>query len=126
MTPEERDRVRRNNLRFQQLPRERQEVLRNRLQRMREMTPDQRRQMRSRANTFENLRPEKQREVREIYRNNWSNMEPAQRRAVLGEFRKLRAMPPAERNNRLDSKEFQNRFSATERQLLHQLMDLRD
>jgi hypothetical protein len=126
LSPERRDRVLRNNRRFQQLPRERQEVLRDRLQQLREMTPNQRHQIRRRFDIFENLRPDQQRKARKIYRERWSNMEPARRWAVLGEFRRLQAMPPAERNNRLDSKEYHDRFGAPERQLLHQLMDLRN
>ncbi len=124
LPPEERERVLENNRRFQQLSPEQQALLLKRLQQFQELSPEQRERIEQRLAIFNNLTPRQQEKARRIYENVWSKLTAERRRALLQEFRHLRAMPPAERQQRLASDDFQTHFSAEERDLLQQLIDL--
>ena len=124
MTPEQRERVLRNNRRFQQLPPRQQEVLRERLRRLQELTPEQRELIEQRFQIFSNLTPRQQEKARQLYERRWRRLPPERRRALLEEFRHLREMPPADRDQRLSSEDLQSHFSAEERDLLQQLIAL--
>jgi hypothetical protein len=124
LPPAERERVLENNRRFQQLPPEQQAVLRKRLQQLQEMSPEQRDLIEQRFAIFNNLTPAQQRKAREIYQKQWSKLTAQRRRALLEEFRRLRAMEREEREHRLSSEDFQAQFNAEERELLRQLITL--
>jgi Protein of unknown function (DUF3106) len=124
LPPDQREKVLENNLRFQQLPADQQEKLRERVRQLPELSPEQRELIQQRFAIFNNLTPAQQEKAREIYERRWSKLEPARRRALLQEFRRLRALPEAERKQRLESPELQNQFSSDERDLLAQLISL--
>ena len=124
MTPEQRERVLRNNRRFQQLSPRQQQVLRQRLRQLQELTPEQRELIEQRFQIFSNLTPRQQEKARQIYERRWRRLPPERRRALIEEFRHLREMPPAEREQHLSSDELQSHFSADERDLLRQLIAL--
>jgi hypothetical protein len=121
---EERERVLENNRRFRELPPAQQNLLRRRLQQLQDLSPDQRELIEQRFAIFSNLSSGQQEKARRIYEDAWSKLTVERRRALLGEFRHLRALPPAEQERRLDSDEVQNHFSADERKLLKELTDL--
>ena len=120
----EREKVLENNRRFQQLPPERQEQLRERLRELQELTPEQRELVEQRFAIFNNLTPKQQEKARKIYEQRWRRMPPERRRALLQEYRRLRALDAAERQQRPDSAELQDQFSSDERDVLAQLIAL--
>lgn len=124
LPPAEREKVLENNRRFQQLPPERQEQLRERLRELQELTPEQRELVEQRFAIFNNLTPKQQEKARKIYEQRWRRMPPERRRALLQEYRRLRALDTAERQQRLDSAELQAQFSSDERDVLAQLIAL--
>jgi len=124
LPPEQREKVLENNRRFQQLPPERQQQLRERLRKLQELTPGQRELIEQRFAIFRNLTPEQQEKARKLYEDRWRGLAPGRRRALLEEFRRLRALGVAERKQRMDSGELQSHFSSDERDLLAQLISL--
>jgi hypothetical protein len=126
LPPEQREKILENNPRFQQLPPDQQAKLIERVRQLPELTPEQRELIQQRFAIFNNLTPEQQQKARQIYDRRWSKIEPARRRALLQEFRRLRALPESERAQLLQGPEMQNRFSSDERDLLSQLISLSD
>jgi hypothetical protein len=124
LPPAEREKVLENNPRFQQLPPGQQEKLRERLRQLPDMTAEQRELIEQRFAIFNNLTPQQQEKAREIYERRWSRLAPARRRALLQEFRRLRALAEPDRKQRLESQDLQNQFDADERDLLAQLISL--
>ena len=124
LPPEERERVLENNRRFQQLSPDQQALLLKRLQQFQELSREQREMIEQRLAIFNNLTPRQQAKARRLYEIVWSKLTAERRRALLEEFRHLRALRPAERQQRLGSDDFQAHFSTEERDLLQQLIDL--
>lgn len=124
MKPEERERVLRENPRFQQLPADRQAELLQRLNLLLDMNDEQRRELDRRLSVFRNLTPEQRRKARRIYENHWRVLTPTRRLAILEEFRNLRDMDAGQRGRRIASEEYQTQFSAEERALLDELSAL--
>jgi hypothetical protein len=124
LPPEERERVLENNRRFRQLSPAQQALLLKRLQQFQKLSPEQRELMEQRLAIFNNLAPRQQAKARRLYENVWSKLTAERRRALLDEFRRLRALDPTERERRLASDDFQGQFSGEERALLQQLIDL--
>jgi len=124
LPPGQREKVLENNRRFQQLPPARQEQLRQRLRELQDLTREQREMVDQRFAIFSNLTPAQQEKARKIYEERWRGMLPERRRALLQEFRRLRALDTAERKQRMDSADLQNQFNSEERDLLAQLIAL--
>ena len=124
LPPDERERVLRNNWRFQQLPKERQDQLLDRMRRFQELSPNERERIEERFSVFRNLTPEQQGKARKVYEEHWSKLEPERRRAIVDEFRILRELPEKEREKRLESEEIKNRFNQQELEVLKQLSKL--
>ena len=124
LPPEERERVLENNRRFRQLSPAQQALLLKRLQQFQKLSSEQRELIEQRLAIFNNLTPRQQAKARRLYENVWSKLTAERRRALLEEFRQLRALHPPEREQRLASDDFQAHFNAEERDLLQQLIDL--
>lgn len=124
LPPDERERVLRNNWRFQQLPKKRQDQLLDRMRRFQELSPNERERIEERFSVFRNLTPEQREKTRKVYEEYWSKLEPERRSAIVDEFRSLRELPEKEREKRLESEEIKNRFNQKELEVLKQLSKL--
>jgi hypothetical protein len=111
MTPEEREKA------LSKLPPERRKKIEEQLDQYKNLSPAEKRDLRSRYANFNQLPPEKQNQARRLYQQ-YGKL-PADRQApVQSEFENLRSMPEAERNARLNSDEFRNKYNAGEQGLL--------
>jgi hypothetical protein len=116
MTPEERERA------LEKLPPQRQELIRERLEKFDSLPKaEQERRLRL-AEIFANLPPDKQDLVRRQIRA--FNQLPDDRRRMVGAaFQRLRRMPEAQRQARLNSEGFRNRFTPAEQQMITDLSE---
>jgi hypothetical protein len=124
LPPEEREKILRNNKRFQELPKERQEELLERFRRFQELPPEQKDLIEQRSMIFGNLTPEQQEKAREIYEQHWRKIAPERRRALVEEFRHLRGMSSEEREKHMADPDVEEHFNPEERDLLKQLVAL--
>lgn len=117
MSPAQRERM------LKRLPPERKAALEERLKRFNNLPPDAKQRLREEFDQFQRLEPEKQETVRKTYRA--FNQLPQERRPeVRREFQRLRRMPASEREARLSSDEFRNRFNSDEQSMLETLSSL--
>jgi hypothetical protein len=117
MTPEEREKA------LSRLPPERRKKIEEQLNQYNHLSPDQRRDLRSRYAGFNQLSPEKQDQARRVYRQ-FNRLPPDRQGPVQSEFENLRSMPEAERNARLNSDEFRNKYTAGEQGILRNFSGL--
>ncbi|MBV9506813.1 MAG: DUF3106 domain-containing protein [Acidobacteriia bacterium] len=111
MTPEQRERA------LEKFPPERQAQIRQRLEKLDSLPPQQRQRLAQNYITFSNLPPAKQALVRRQIRA--FNQLPDDRKQVVGvELQRLRKLPASERENRMGSGEFKNRFTPAEQQMM--------
>lgn len=111
MTPEQRDRA------MAKLPPERQQRIRERLERFNALPERERNRLRARYDAFAKLPPEKQ----QLLRNDIQELGrlPGERRPVVArEFNRLRRMSEAEREARIESEDFQKTFNPAEQKIL--------
>jgi hypothetical protein len=109
-----------NDPQFQQLPRESQDQLRDRLDKFNNLPEERRNRILKRMEVFEHMSPEQQKEAREIF-GRIRELPADRRQAVRRSARTLRGMPPAARERYLNSDEIQNNFSEQERDILRGL-----
>lgn len=114
MTPEERGRA------LAKLPPERRRELQLKLQEFRNLPPEQKQQLGERYRAFSQLPPEQQNHARELFRQ-FNSLPEDRRPLVKQEYEQLRAMPESERNVRMNSEAFRNRYSSSEQQMLRDL-----
>jgi len=116
MTPEERERA------LEKLPPRRQALIRERLQRFDSLPKaEQERRLRL-GEIFGNLPPDKQDLVRRQIQA--FNQLPDDRRRLVGTaFQRLRRLPEAQRQARLASPQFHDRFTPAEQQMLADLSE---
>ncbi len=117
MSPEERERE------LQKLPPERQQQIRERLERFNSLPPEQQERLRQRWAMFHRLPPDRQQKVRRDMRALYE-MEPERRRAMVREFAELDHMSESDRESRFKSEEFRTRFTPEEQKILHDLADI--
>lgn len=117
MTPEERQKA------LAKLPPDHRKKIEEQLNEYKNLTPDQQRDLRSRYAGFNQLSPEKQNQARRLYQR-FGNLPPDRQGPVRTEFENLRSMPEAERNARLNSDEFRNKYNANEQGLLRNFSGL--
>ncbi|MEO7649717.1 MAG: DUF3106 domain-containing protein [Bryobacteraceae bacterium] len=117
MAPADRERA------LAKLPPERRKRIEQELQNFRNLTPDERRQLRSRYQSFNQLPPEKQNQARKVW-GQFNRLPEERRDPVRQEFDHLRAMPASEREARMKSAEFQDKFSTGELKMLQDLSGL--
>jgi Protein of unknown function (DUF3106) len=114
MSAEERER------RLSKLPPERQQAIRERLERFNKLPREEQDRLRLRYERFSSLTPAQQQTVRRQIRS--FNGLPAERRSEVGrELQGLRTMTPEDREARVKSDDFVNRYNANERQILNDL-----
>ena len=111
MTPEQRERA------LEKLPPQQQAQIRQRLERLDNLPAQQRERVIQQYQEFQSLSPEKQslvtRQIQAI------NHLPEDRGAVVrAELQRMRRMPENEREARIASEDFKNRFTPAEQQML--------
>jgi hypothetical protein len=117
MSPDERDQM------LKRLPPERKAAVEQRLERFNKMSPEAKKRLREEFDQFQQLPPEKQETVRKTFRD--FNQLPEERQPeVRRELQRLRRMTADERQSRLNSEEFRDKFNAEEQGMLETLSDL--
>jgi hypothetical protein len=111
MTPEQRERA------LEKFPPERQAQIRERLQRLDSLPPQQKQRRIREYQMLVALPPEKQLLVRRQIQA-YNQLPPERKKVVAPELRKLDRMPEADRQERLASDEFKDKFTPPERQML--------
>ena len=117
MTPEERRRA------LGKLPPARRREIEEKLQKFRNLPPQERQQLSDRYQAFSQLPPEQQNRARTLFRQ-FNSLPPDRRPVVRQEFESLRSLPDSERRLRVNSSEFQTRFTASEQQMLRDLSQI--
>jgi hypothetical protein len=112
-----------NDPSFQALPPERQQQLKNRLERFNSLPPDQRDRVLKRMETWEHLPPQKQQEAISIY-DRMKNMPPDRRTMMRSAYRNLESMNPQEQQRVMESDRFKAMFNDDERDLLKRSLEL--
>ncbi|GEM_PF-2141539 len=116
MTPEQRERA------IEKLPLERQAQIRENLRRFDRLPKaEQERRLRV-VEMFAQLPPEKQDLVRRQIQA-FNHLPDDRRRLVSAAFQRLRRMPESERQTRLESQAFRNRFTPEEQQIIADLAE---
>ncbi len=116
--PGERERALQNDPGFRHLPPERQQMLRQQLQpAFSSLPPQQQQRMLNRMETWEHLTPEQKQQARQVH-GQLSQLPADRRRMVTTAVRDLSAMPPAQREQIIDSNRFRGMFSPQEREIM--------
>jgi hypothetical protein len=97
--------------------------LEDRLEKFNRLPQAQKDRLRTQAEMFQSLPPERQDEVRTMFRR-LNSLSEDRRVPVRRELRQLRAMSEAGRTARMNSDEFRNKYSPSERQILENLTTL--
>ena len=113
MSPAERERALENDPGFRRLPPERQQQLRQRLQRFSSLPPQQQQRMVDNMDRWAHLTPEQKEQARQVH-SQMQQLPPDRRRMVVTAVRDLSAMPPAEREQIINSPRFRSMFSPQE------------
>jgi hypothetical protein len=108
---------------LEKLSPERRAQVEDRLEKYNQLPQAQKDRLRAQTETFQNLPPERQEAVRRMFRR-YNNLPEDRRQPVRDELRQLRGMPESERNARMNSQEFWNKYSPGERQILENLTKL--
>ena len=123
MSPEDRKRALEENPHFRNLPPERQENVRRRLEDFSSISPERRARMKEHWEVMNSLSPEGREKIREVFPR-WRSLPEDRQKEIREEFRSLRAKTAAERERRFGDPEFQKTFSPVEQQLLKDLAAL--
>lgn len=105
------------------LPPDRRKKLEEQLNQYKNLTPEQRRDMRARLQMFNQLPPEKQSQARRVW-GQYGKLPQDRQPLLRNEFENLRTMPEAERNARINSDEFRNKYTANEQGILRDFSGL--
>ena len=103
-------------------PEQRQQKLRDRLQRFNGLPPQQQQRILNRMETWEHLTPQQKSEARQVY-SQIRQLPPDRRNAMQNAINALRAMPPDARQRALESGRF-SQYSPQERELLNGVTQL--
>jgi hypothetical protein len=125
MPAEDQQRALESDEKFQQLPPERQEQLRERLRRFNALPPEDRERMLDRMGHWEEMSPEQRQRWRQ-FQNQLSAMPSEKRYALRQEFRNLRKMSPEERQRVFESERFKQDYTDTDQSLLRSMLDVAD
>jgi Protein of unknown function (DUF3106) len=114
MSPQERQRV------LDRLPPERRRRLEERLEAYDRLPPEERERLRRQYERFNSLTPEQQRAARFLFRR-FAALPPERKQVLRQEAHRLSQMTFAQRQRRMASPEFQDRYPVEERQILRAL-----
>ncbi len=108
---------------FKNLPKDRQDRLRERLRKFNSLPPDQRERVLQRMQAWERLSPQQKDRARDMFQR-FRALPPDRKQMLNRAFRDLREMSPGERQRALDSPAFRNNFNDSERDILRGMTDM--
>jgi len=117
MSPVERQRALENDPGFRHLSPERQQQLRQQLQRFSNMPREQQQRVLNRMDVWAHMTPEQKQQMRDVH-NQIQQLPPERQRMVRTAITDLRAMPPQQREQIIDSARFKGMFSEHERDIM--------
>ena len=115
--PEQQRRALENDPQFKKLPPPRQEQLLRRLQHFSSLPPGRQEQILNRMETWEHLTADQKKQARQLFQQ-LTQLPLDRRQAVNRAIRSLRDLTPEQREQRIDSGQFDSAFSPQERSLL--------
>ncbi len=123
MPADQQEKALENDPTFRQLPPDRQQRLRQRLDNFNRLPQDQRDRMLQRMEIFEHLSPQQQQNVRDMS-HQFRDLPADRKRALVQGFRDLEGLSPADRQRLLDSDTYRKNFSPQELQLLRGMSEV--
>lgn len=108
---------------FRNLPPERQQKLRQRLQEFNNMPAERKEKVLSRMEAFDQLTPQQRQQARDL-NGRLKEIAPERRQQMRIALRNLRGMDPQQRDQVMNSDQFRSRFSDSERDILHGMLQL--
>jgi hypothetical protein len=108
---------------FKQLPPDRQQQFRNRLNRFNSLPPQQRDRMLNNLDIIEHLTPQQEQRVHGMF-SDFRQLPEGRRRDLTSALRQMQGMNPEERQRTIDSEEYRKNYSDKERDLLRGMSDL--
>ena len=102
------------------LPPERRRLIQERIRQYQQLSPEERQMLRQRYDRFSELPPDKQNQARALFRQ-FRALPEERRRVMQRELQQLRSMPEADREKRMATEDFRNRFSPSEKLMLQDL-----
>jgi hypothetical protein len=99
LPPEEKERLRERYREYQQLPPEQQQRLRQNLERFRKMDPQQQTQLLERFRRWQQFSPERRENLRRMFRQ-YQQLDPEQQHQLRQDLKKLRELSPEEQTRR--------------------------
>jgi hypothetical protein len=99
------------------LPPGRKQALERTLDRYEKMTPRERERLRDHYEMFQQLPAERQDEMRRLFRR-FNNLPEDRRSIIRQEFGEMRSMSAEERQTRMNSSEFRNKYTVQEQRML--------
>ena len=117
LSPAEQERALSKDPGFQHLSPKQQDVLRQRLRHFSGLSPQQQLRVLNRMETWEHLTPEQKGQARQIF-NQMRQLPPGRQRMLIAAIHDLRAMPPDQRENVINSPRFRGMFTNQERDMI--------
>ena len=117
LPPAEQERELQNDPAFRRLSPEKQKILRQRLHNFSNLPPQQQLRILNRQETWEHLTPEQKQQALQFH-SRMQQLAPDRRRLVHTAIDDLRAMPPQQREQVINSERFKGMFSDQERDLM--------
>jgi thioesterase domain-containing protein len=114
MTPAERQRA------LAKLPPARRQRILERIRQYQQLSPEERQMLRQRYDRFSELPADQQNQARALFRQ-FRALPDDRRRVMQRELQQLRSMPESERQKRMATEDFRNRFSPSEKLMLQDL-----
>lgn len=102
------------------MPPERRKLFEERIDRYNQMSPGEKKQLQDQFDRFRKLPPEQQEEARRVFRRFNSQPEDRQK-AMRDEMDSLRKLSPEERRQKMNSADYEERFSLPERRMMRDL-----
>ncbi len=121
MPPDERARFLENNEKFKNLPPQRQAQIRQNLQNWDQKTPEQKERIRATERMLEQATPEQREHFQNDIVPKLEQMAPLRRGRVIGHWRRLQAMSPAEQEAALHDPAFMGNLSPDEQSIVRDL-----
>jgi len=120
-SPEEQERFMQNSREFQNLPPWRQQQVRQNLERWRQLPEDQKERIRATERMLEQATPEQREHFQNDIVPKLAQMPPERRGRVIGHWRRLQAMTPAEQQAALHNPAFMGNLSPDEQSIVRDL-----
>jgi Protein of unknown function (DUF3106) len=121
MPPDQRERFLQNNEKFNNLPPQRQAQIRQNLQKWDHMSPEQQDRIRATQRMLEQATPEQREHFQNDIVPKLEQMAPMRRARVIGHWRRLQAMIPAEQEAALHDPAFLGNLSPEEQSIVRDL-----